>query len=252
MSIKVRVFSLPKEGNDRDEYEDASAFDEACKRLALADGASDAFEARLWACALTESFVKEPPIFTRDSILAWLALPIESWNAGIQWDKLPWYAEEKARRGSFATLLGIKFSGSDQGDGDGNEESWNALALGDSCLFHCREKVVVASFPVTKADEFGTTPWLLSTKREYSERSLYGLKVETGKWKTGDLIVLCTDAFAAWLLDRKEDTNNFCCGLGELSQEDFESLVKQARHSREMKNDDVTVMTVCNKLSDYI
>ena len=42
MRLRVQEFFLHKAGNQPEEYEDAWDYDEGAKRLAIADGASDA------------------------------------------------------------------------------------------------------------------------------------------------------------------------------------------------------------------
>src|SRR5216683_2490624 len=105
MQINVQAFCLPKAGNSPDEYEDAFQYNESARSLAIADGASDAFESRLWAQALVRAFVRQPPMLDANGILEWLKAPIKVWKEGIDWEKLPWYSAEKARRGAFSTFL---------------------------------------------------------------------------------------------------------------------------------------------------
>jgi serine/threonine protein phosphatase PrpC len=239
MQIQIRVFSAPKAGNEPEEYEDAYAFDEMTGRVAVADGASDAFESGKWARALTEAFVKSPPLADTDSMLEWLSLPIGTWRSGIHWEELAWYSEEKASRGSFATLLGVSFEESAETP---QRCSWSALAVGDSCLFHIRHNALLTTFPLSNPDEFGNTPFLLSTRSEYSKRSLQAITVASGEWQPDDLIVLSTDAFSAWLLLKKSNDTFFWSSLPSLSSDLFFSLVQEARSTREMKNDDVTLV----------
>ena len=162
------------------------------------------------------------------------------WRAGIHWDKLAWYAEEKARRGAFATLLAVDFSATSPSD----SSSWNAVALGDSCLFHVRQNTLLRSFPLLRADEFGTTPSLISTNLNYSERSLDSLTIAAGECHSGDLILMSTDALAAWLLSENERGSDYWKSLSCVTQDEFSSLVKRARDSGEMRNDDVTLAVV--------
>jgi len=243
-AIRVQVFSVPKAGNQPEEYEDAIAFDEGSSRVAITDGASDAFEAGKWARALVECYVKRPPTFDAESILSWLVAPIQMWRAGIQWERLAWYAEEKARRGSFATLLGINFESIHPHDLLQNNWSWSAVALGDSCLFHLRANVLLTSFPCVRHEEFDTTPWLVSTNLEYSRQSLKGLRTATGEWRSGDLMLVSTDALAAWLLNRNGRGVDFWRRLESLADGDFLLLVEQARDRGEMRNDDVTLAVI--------
>ena len=71
---------------------------------------------------------------------------------------------------------------------------WQAMALGDACLFQVRGADLIACFPVTHAADFGTTPALLSTRHDYNRRSLEALGTCAGACAVGDLFVLATDA----------------------------------------------------------
>jgi hypothetical protein len=242
LGLCVQTFSLPKQGYQPEEYEDAWAH--TATRLALADGASDAFESRLWARALVQAFVQQPPEPHRAALLDWLATPIQVWKEGIHWQQLPWYAEEKARRGAFATLLGVTFAWSTT-DSTGETEGvalWAALAVGDVCLFQIRAEEVIVHFPVQYAADFGTTPPLLSSRLDYNRRSLEALCTCTGECWPGDLFVLASDALAAWFLRQVEAGARPWQCLRDLTADTFAALVTSLRHEGVMRNDDVTLV----------
>ena len=58
LQIIARQFVLPKEGSAADECEDAVAQSADASRFALADGATEAFDARRWAESLAEAWVE--------------------------------------------------------------------------------------------------------------------------------------------------------------------------------------------------
>jgi Protein phosphatase 2C len=246
MRLEIRTFHVPKEGSSPEEYEDAWQCDGQAGILAVADGASDSFESRIWAHALVDAFVREPPLPDASSIFQWLAAPVQTWKASIHWSSLPWYSEEKARRGAFSTLLGVSLIHSEHLPEDKGAAHcrWRAIALGDTCLFHIRGDQLLMSFPIEKAEEFGTTPSLLSTRFEYSQRSLETLRVRECECQPEDLLLLTTDAFAGWLLSRAENGECLWPEIRGLAPEDFALLVNRARQQREMRNDDVTVLLV--------
>src|SRR5437763_458503 len=65
MSFRWRVesslFVLPKGGAGVEECEDAAAASEEALAFAVADGATEAFDARRWARRLAEGWVREAP-----------------------------------------------------------------------------------------------------------------------------------------------------------------------------------------------
>lgn len=244
LGLCVRTFSLPKHGYRPEEYEDAWANDARLHRLAIADGASDGFESRLWAQALVQAFIQSPPSPHNEKLLDWLTVPVQTWKEGIQWTQLPWYAEEKARRGAFATFLGVTFSWPTT-DGKGEMATmgrWRAIAIGDACLFQIRGEETIVYFPVAQSTDFGTTPPLLSTRLDYNHRSLQALQTREGECYPGDRFVLATDALAAWFLQQIERGEYPWECLTEMTDETFSLLVTQLRQEGTMRNDDVTLL----------
>jgi hypothetical protein len=240
LELDIQAWHLPKAGNRWEECEDACAYRTRTKRLAVADGASDAFEARLWAKALVRAFVKRPPDPSTESLIGWLEAPIQTWTQGIRWDQLAWYAEEKARRGAFATLLGVVFAPPETS----SSGSWQAIAVGDTCLFHVRQDRMIAGFPVEEAAAFGNTPVLLSTRPDYNRRSLEELKTMSGDCQAGDGFILATDALAAWFLRQVEGGERPWRQVHGLTSGKFARLVQRLRQEAVMRNDDVTLLRV--------
>jgi hypothetical protein len=241
LHLRVEGFVHPKDGYQLEECEDAWACDSTATHVALADGASDAFESRAWARALVQAFVQESPPSQEVGLDDWLAAPIQAWRAGICWEELSWYHEEKARRGAFAALLGIVFTWSTPGAAS-PMAAWRALAVGDVCLFQIRAEEVLVHGPVARAADFGTSPPLLSTRAEYNRHSLEALQTHTGTCQPGDLFVCATDALAAWFLQQVEAGERpWRCLIG-LTAETFTALIARLRAERAMRNDDVTLV----------
>ena len=91
------------------ECEDAIGINRAAGRFAVADGATEAFDARSWARLLAEGWVvSEPPALTPEAFGAWVAGQGTALHGAWEGRTLSWYAEEKARRGSFAAFVGVQ------------------------------------------------------------------------------------------------------------------------------------------------
>jgi len=104
----------------------------ATRAFAVADGATEASASRYWARLLAKSWVRSPSASQKHAFLD-LAHRLgerttEKWGK----KKLPWYAEEKAKAGSYAAFAGVTFDVEDIGLG------WRALAIGDCCLIQTR------------------------------------------------------------------------------------------------------------------
>ena len=107
--LAPRAFWTAKAGNAPGDYEDAYALGADC--LAIADGATESSFARAWAQGLVENYIAcpdatRPPTLSR--IQQWVQPLQTAWHAGVAWDRLPWFAEDKARSGAFATFLAFQ------------------------------------------------------------------------------------------------------------------------------------------------
>ena len=178
----IDTFWCPKEGNTSEDYEDASSIvqgPEGC-RVAIADGATESSFSKLWASLLVDHFTKsseEGPEFFYD-----LGSPREEWKDHVGQRQLPWYAEEKAGMGAFAAVLGFT--------ADYWSRRWVAVAVGDCCLFQLdfgpRGARLVESFPLTKSEEFGFSPYLLGTTPESSENFDKSIRMQSGTMQVPD------------------------------------------------------------------
>jgi len=102
--LQLRQLLLTKLGQEASECEDFLAADPQTCRFAVADGATEAFDARSWAERLAHRWVQRESTLTLEEFRQWVAAEgrelQDSWN-GL---KLSWYSEEKARAGSFLLL----------------------------------------------------------------------------------------------------------------------------------------------------
>jgi hypothetical protein len=220
-----RSFLVPKDGHAADECEDAVAGDPGPGRFAVADGASESFAAGEWARLLADTFVEHGP--ARD----WLAGPRAAWQTAVAGEALSWYAEEKRTAGGHATFLGVTTRPAD----DGYE--WEAVAVGDACLFHVVGGACLAAFPFDRAADFTSVPTLISSKGGTPT-----WKVKGGTLRPGEALLLATDALAQCLLTSAE-AGAFAGAdfLTMAEADDFALWVAAARATGRLKNDDVAL-----------
>ena len=223
--LNWRSFLVPKDGHAADECEDAAAGDPELGRFAVADGASESFAAGDWARLLVEAFVADGPSPN------WLAGPRAGWQAAVAGEALSWYAEEKRSAGGHATFLGV----TTRPTADGSE--WEAVAVGDACLFHVVGGACLASFPVDRAADFTSVPTLISSKGGSP-----AWKVTRGILRPGEALLLATDALAQCLLASAE-TGSFAGSdfLTMAEDDDFALWVAAARTMGRLRNDDVAL-----------
>lgn len=246
MRVLTQVWWLPKNGNKPEEYEDAFCPEQADEevdvvRLAVADGATEASFSRQWARLLVRAYCDGQ--FADDALGKALPELQLKWLAKVSTKPLPWYAEEKLQMGSYSSLMGLTLHAPIEDEAG----KWEALAIGDSCLFQIQNKKLVVRWPLDSSAQFNNSPILLSTKLECNE----GLVKQTisGKWSPGDLFFLMTDAMAHWYLQAVKQRDYPRTVIPNFRRHDpskkFSKWIADLRSSGQMRNDDVTLMRVC-------
>jgi hypothetical protein len=229
---------LPKQGHGLAECEDAFGCNPTTMRFAVADGATESFDAASWARRLATKWVDSSDLLSEEDFWMWLKSEGQSHNDS--WDRLdlPWYSMEKRRAGSFAAFVGLEIQ-------RGN--SWQALALGDSCLLHCRSSDVLMMFPVSGSTDFGSAPVLAPSCTELNAHARASITLQSGDLVAGDRLLLLSDAIAAWCIRLSEHQDHkrmsdFQDLLGdETAISDFLEL---ERSEGRLKDDDVAIVCI--------
>jgi hypothetical protein len=251
MRTNVQVYWQPKAGNSPAEYEDACWPRQAGEfpgsmHAAVADGATETSFSGLWARLLVSAYGRG-----RLAEATWnedLNRIRRVWQRAVGQKPLPWYAEEKLRLGAFAALTGLTLYPPTDGDGSGGE--FQALSIGDSCLFQWREGRLIWSFPFTAAEEFNSRPLLIPSLERGTENEVAAQRSD-GQWCAGDTFLLMTDALACWTLRAVEAGGDPFALLESIGDpQAFHEFTATHRAqidsdgNRLLKNDDVTFVVV--------
>ena len=245
-----KTWRLSKEGNRPEECEDAfrvvypSGAGAEIVRAAVCDGATESAFAREWAEILADAFVDQPldlSGMTEGSLKTWLKRGQEEWHEGIPWDQIPWHGEAKARAGAFATLLGLTI-GADLANP--RQPWWQAVAVGDSCLFVVRNDRLLLSFPLEDAGQFDNNPALVCSNPANSQGLWEGVRLQSGECAPGDRFILASDALAAWFLASYAAGEKPWETLLELDASERDGWVGEQRSERLMRNDDTTLVII--------
>lgn len=235
--LRCRAFRLSRQGLRDDQCEDAFAVSLDRGRFAVADGATESSFGGVWANLLVTAFVEAEslpdwPEWIDPLRRLWTQQVGRSTNGAA----IPWYVEDHSRQGAFATFLSLTV----------NAVGWSARAVGDTCLFHVRGDRLLFSFPLTQAEDFNTTPWLIGSKTASNGAPLDQALQVSDDWKEGDRLFLMTDALAQWFLTQSRDGRPWLLLEEFLDQPDeaFAAWIALLRSSRKLKNDDVTLVTV--------
>jgi len=228
---------VPKDLNFPESNEDAIALSEESYHLAISDGASESFDSQTWANLLVRQFI-DNPIIDDD----WLLLATNRYLSNFDLTRLSWAKEAAFERGSFATLLGVRSTG---------EYIIDVTAVGDSLAVLVDTDNYIDSFPYRSSVEFLQRPFLFCTNLNNNE---FLLKPEqTPKihqiWSVQNLkspFVLCmTDALGEWALKKQSEGDpqwDTLIGITDTSQ--LSALVQEERAGKEMRIDDVTLVTI--------
>ncbi len=259
LDIRARTFWAPKDGNSEEEYEDAFYPEHLHERkghilrFAVADGASEGMLSGPWAKILVRAFCRASQRPNRSSARQIVARACDSWEI---WKAaylrkrqevgrpVQWWEEQGLSTGPFSTLLGAAFllrEGSDSG-------RWDAVAMGDSCLFGVNGSKLAVRFPVESASHFSSRPVLISSDPVRNAPYLDRISQTGGTFVKDDLFFLMTDALAAWFLRRAEAGEKPWEELDGLTAAGddtlFYELVRSLRKSGSMRNDDVTLTCI--------
>jgi len=231
----IQKFSVQKAGNEISECEDIWSYVKGDRlfSIALSDGATESSFSQEWAKELVTAFINHD-----QSKSSWLVTAQQNWQQWLENQNLSWFAKRKVEQGAFATFLGLEIF---------NDLSWNAIALGDSCLFvvrNCELRItnyeLRKSFPLKQSEEFGNRPRLIGT---HSNTEQVHFSKINGVAKIGDRFYLATDAIACWILKQLEADRDPWVKLDEIiSQDMFSNWVNELRDRHEIANDDTTLL----------
>jgi hypothetical protein len=237
--LRCRSFRVPRRDHRAEECEDAFAIAVERGRFAIADGASESAASGLWARLLVDEFVRAGEQIHWPE---WIIPLQQRWAEAVRLppdaDPLPWYLEDRYNQGAFATFLGLTVE----------EGRWQALAVGDSCLFQVRDNELLLAFPLTHSSQFGNSPWLVGSRTNTLEVPLLRAAHRLGEWQPGDRLLLMTDALARWFLTATEAGQRPWLMFEELladSSDRFADEVEKLRTDRQLRNDDTTLVAVC-------
>ncbi len=237
--LRSVTYCVPKAGNRDRENEDSAARCESQGRFAVSDGASAAMRAKDWSDLLVRSYCADPMPGTAIEAAVWAervaaAMPI-SHQSGVP----DYLADRMAAKPSFATLCGLVLSPSPR---KGGNQTWEAVALGDSCLFHVRDDACIQKFPISSHEDFDDNPPLLSTSSEQTASALRHLRTTSGVCAAGDTLLLCTDALAEWALRESAVTEGVWAMLTTVDHRRFHLLIETLRDADAIENDDCTLL----------
>jgi len=244
MRFQSRCFWLAKDADYADEYQDAFELDSDRGLAAIADGVSSALFSGPWARILTKATVSDPPnLDDSPQFLDWLGRQRTAWQGQIDTRNLPWNVRPRLVHGAMTTLLWVELVPDGQSDDlVPGRYRLRATAIGDCCLFQCRQGECLRTFPMQAAAEFGLDPAVIGSIDRKLDHLLEFQVVEDECWP-GDLLVLATDALALWAMGRAEAGDPVAWdNYWDVSEEAWREEIMSLRRESEMRYDDTTLV----------
>ncbi|MGW1322843.1 hypothetical protein ACWD64_09980 [Streptomyces antibioticus] len=259
--VDVHVYRVPATPECPEEWRDAVAVSGDRRAFALCDGASSAFRAGPWARLLAREYVTEGPDHSPESLVHWVDRCREKWSEreaerrkgnaaaavmgadGQETHRRPadfWLEDAEARGVAKATFLGMRLRPAPEG------WSFEAVAVGDSCLLHLRGDALLRAFPLGDAALFGSHPDLLSAAEPLAADRIHHYR---GRLDGQDTVLLVSDALAETLLTH----GHTGAGPGaaawwqvvrQVDEPAFERLVTELRAARAIERDDTTMIRI--------
>lgn len=206
-------------------------------RLAIADGASTTSFAELWARMLCRAAVEHPERWNIPSrFLGKLAALRHLWRQEALRtlpDPLPWNVETALNNGAWSTLLRVTVL----------RRRWEAEGWGDSCLFHIRRGHRLQMVPHLLPRDFSDRPDLVSSVGSAGDKELPHKRFAAqGELEPGDVLLLATDALAAWLAGTQDWRTVMEQILGLEDEVAFSDWIEELRDHAGLHIDDTTLV----------
>jgi hypothetical protein len=126
---------------------------------------------------------------------------------------------------------------------------WQAVAVGDSCLLHTRNGVLLRAFPLERGEQFDNFPRLVGSRMSMDNVAARQSLWLDGQGLAGDRLWMMTDALAHCCLVELAAGGNPWDDLERLlvlpeEEGRFRCWIESLRDARRLRNDDVTLLAI--------
>lgn len=244
---RIRAGTLwePKDLARRHEWEDGASLSTEAGHFAVADGASEAFDAREWALALTTAHRQSPPEqnATSQEWSKWFSARAAEFDArnspaNLDADEDAWLYSGHGARAPYATFLGVRLVWLTSG-----QLVYQAHAVGDACLFHVRGHQLVSSWPLRDIAEFGTHPALVCGSPSGPAVREQDILTASQELFRGDVLLLGSDAISKWMIQFRASRRTWRF-VKSIQRHGFQEFVTGSRQRGQLDPDDVTLTRI--------
>jgi serine/threonine protein phosphatase PrpC len=244
MFFEHRAYWLPKDVQDPNAYEDAFYVDADRGMAAICDGVSSALFSGRWAGIMAKAVVDDTPdVNDPQAMETWLKTYRDAWSTSIDENSLAWHQKPKLLDGGATTLLWVKLAASGANDGVARPYQVRTYSIGDCCLFHVRGGQVLQTFPIQQSSRFEDQPQVIHSV--YKRAEIVSFEAMETQCNPGDLLVLCTDAVAAWTMRQLESGGGVDWDSHwNTSVEDWQRWLIGLRENNQIRYDDSTMVLI--------
>lgn len=242
--------SKPNDGENFDNAYDYSIEDQ---RFAIADSTNKSFFSHLWAKSLVTGLVATAPfqfLESEQDLVEWLEPLQNAWGKIIEWEQSPQIASTQLEIGAFSSLLGMQLLDPEpvsllpETKPADSQMRWQAIAIGNNCLFQIRRDHLNFAFPLNNSEQFKTQPTLISSVASKNTQIWRHFHQCQEICYETDLFFLMTASLAEWFLLEYEQGKKPWADLYHLeSQEDFQMFITNLRNSGKIRSTDIALLT---------
>lgn len=228
------AFSIPK----HEGYCNEDSYQCSCRRgiYAVSDGASISYDSASWSKILVRRYARLPEISQ-----SWLNDAIAEFTKLHDRDSMPWMKQAAFDKGSFASLLGVRYFI--------ESHRVQVFAVGDSVAVLCDGDTIVSSWPYADAAQFDQSPRLLCTNpgenaliEEAALSDDHFADWSLADWDAPALFCM-TDALGHWLLSNRHEVPSPIARLRAIrTPKQFAQFVNAERIAGRMRRDDTTLL----------
>ncbi len=254
----IKKFKLAKP--DSKHSQDDVCYNLDTGHFAITDGVSGGFYSGILAELLVQHFCT--------GTINGLALQLKSWEAWLKPVQAKWkervvqevsdfaasattasqdsmVRQKQSRLRTFdmaaSTFIGLKIDSPEE-----ETTRWQAMVIGDSCLFQISDDDSVQSWPIKTFNQFPSIPPCFGSYVRCNAK--YKPDFISGTANAGDKFILATDALAKWIMQHFE-RNSVSKTLAQLEaindDQEFEQFVNLERNNKiRLENDDTTLLIV--------
>lgn len=245
ITLIINSFLTPKSNLKQIESEDKIDFSFLNKdklRIALADGATESIYSGVWAEKIVKKYLSTgADLLNRENLedLQGQFLTHAYQSIEESPETRQWFLYEKLERGTGATLIALEFSSS---------RTIDILSVGDSCVFwkQNNDSDKIEMFPKLSVQDFGNSPSSICHLSQTWNKLNQSMKQKSFSYTNQLQALICSDAFACWLIRELETNPSIWDDLFKFQEEqsNFQEFIRDLRNKKKIRNDDVSVVTI--------